>query len=318
MASLCTTSFKLNTGYSIPAIGLGTWQGTPGTDESELLQSTIKYALSQGYHCIDTAAAYEVEEDVRAAIAESEVPREEIFVVTKLWNAMHDRVEEAFLTSLQKLGLEYIDLYLMHWPMSSDDQMNVLDHPTPAETWLSMEALIKKYPTKLRSIGVSNFSEKTIKPLLEVATIIPAVNQIEIHPMLPQFELVDAFAKHGILTMAYSPLGQYNSPVLTHPDIIALAEKYKVPTGALVLSWEVQRGIVAVPKSTNKERIVSNITLLPELSPEDKKVLDEFHLRKGMHRRLCTVGNGVRPTGNDIVFGWTYEQLGWETFTVDE
>ncbi|KAK7203206.1 Aldo/keto reductase [Myxozyma melibiosi] len=315
--TITTTTFKLNSGHEMPAVGLGTWQGKFGSDDSALLKSTIKFALTTGYRFIDTAAVYEVEAEVGQAINESEVPREDIFVVTKLWNTMHDKVEEAFLRSLDTLGLDYLDLYLMHWPMAMDAQRNPLDHPTPAETWLAMESLLKKYPTKLRSIGVSNFSPKTIKDLLAVATIVPAVNQVELHPMLPQFDLVDAFDKLGIRTMAYSPLGQFDSPLLTDPDLLALAAKYNVPIGTLILSWSVLRGVAVIPKSTNKERLVNNISLLPEIAPEDKKAIDELHKKKNMHRRLCQVGNGTRPTGNDIVFGWTYEQLGWETFSVE-
>lgn len=300
----------------MPAVGYGTWQGKPGSEASKELQDAILYALEQGYRHIDTAAAYLVEPEVGYAVNKSGIPREELFIVTKLWNADHDKAEEAFLKSLENLKTDYIDLWLMHFPQANDEFGAALEHPTPAETWLAMEAVIKKYPTKLRAIGVSNFSKKTIDELLAVATIKPAVNQVEIHPMWPQPELRRYFDQLGIHITAYSPLGQWDSPLLTHPDIIAIAEKYNVGVGTLILSWALSLGISIIPKSARKERITANINLIKKLDPQDKKFFDEFYLQKGMHRRLCLVGDGSRPTGHELVFGWTYEQLGWDTFSI--
>ncbi|KAK7203182.1 putative GCY1-galactose-induced protein of aldo/keto reductase family [Myxozyma melibiosi] len=314
---LCQQKIKLNTGQLMPAVGYGTWQGKPDVNGSTELQDAIVVALEEGYRHIDTAAAYGVEPDVAAAIKKSGVPREELFIVTKLWNTDHDDVEAAFLKSLEKLDTEYIDLYLMHFPQANGAGGVALEHPTPAETWLNMEAVIKKYPTKLRAIGVSNFSKKTIDQLLEVATIKPAVNQVEVNPMWPQPELRAYFEGLGIHITAYSPLGQWDSPLLTDPEIAAIAAKYNVGVGTLLLSWCLANGVSVIPKSARRERMHANINLLKNLEPEDKKFLDEFHFKEGMHRRLCLAGDGTRPTGKELIFGWTYEQMGWETFFVD-
>lgn len=219
----------LNSGYEMPLVGLGTWQGQPGTKDALELKNTIIHALKSGYRSIDTAGHYNVEEVVGEAIRESGVPRGEIFLTTKLQNDYHDAVEEGFLGSLDRLNVEYIDLYLMHWPGSfTRGMVKAIKTPTPSETWLSMEALLKKYPTKLRSIGVSNFTKKTMDPLLEVATITPAVNQVELTPCLPEFELVDYMSSKGIHTTAYSPLARQNPAIFTHKIITDLAKELDV------------------------------------------------------------------------------------------
>ncbi|KAK9468260.1 NADP-dependent oxidoreductase domain-containing protein [Lipomyces arxii] len=314
-ATICTKKFLLNSGFYMPAVGLGTWQGQVGSTAATEMRDTIVYALKQGYRHIDTAAVYGVEEIVGDAIRMSGVPRSEIFLVTKLHSTHHHKVEQAFKASLARLGLDYIDLYLMHWPQSLTEDGKHTDTPTPAETWLAMEALKKKYPDQVRSLGVSNFSQKTMDELLKVATIIPASNQIEVHPMLPQHELIKYLQEKGINVTCYSPLGQYNSPILKHPSILALAEKHGVAAGQVILAWEVAKDLAVIPKSTNLKRIVENITY-PTLDTEDIRVLDQFYKGPGLHRRLCQI-NGGTPTGHDIVMGWTYEQLGWEPYTIE-
>ncbi|KAK9447784.1 NADP-dependent oxidoreductase domain-containing protein [Limtongia smithiae] len=309
-----TKKYKLNNGLEIPAVGLGTWQGAYGTEAEDELRESIIFALKSGYRHIDSAAAYGVETVVGEAVRQSGIPREEIFIVTKLWSDYHDRAEEAFLGSLERLGLDYIDLYLMHWPASLTHDGKPTDSPTPAETWLNMEAVMKKYPTKLRSIGVSNFSKKTIDPLLETATIVPVVNQVEVHPMLPQTELIEYFGSKGIHVTAYSPLGQPNTPFFTDPTMTAIAAKYGLTPAQIILAWELQKGISIIPKSANRERIIANITL-PTLAPEDVKTVDDYHLGPMCHRRLCYINHGP-PTGHDVQFGWTYEMLGWDHFEV--
>ncbi|KAK9462744.1 NADP-dependent oxidoreductase domain-containing protein [Lipomyces oligophaga] len=312
VAEICTKTFTLNTGAKIPAVGLGTWQGQPGTNDSATLQQSIIYALDLGYRHIDTAAAYDVEVDVGKAIKQSNVKREDLFVTTKLWSTHHDKVEETFLKSLESLGLDYIDLYLMHWPMSlAADGKTPLEHPTPTETWLSMEAVIKKYPSKLKAIGVSNFSPALLDDLLAQASIVPAANQIELHPMLPQESLMSYCKSKGILVTAYSPLGQQKAPMLTHPVISGLADKYGVSVAQIILSWEVAYGVSTIPKSSNEGRLKQNLTLIPELDAADFKAISDLHKIKGMHRRLCQV-NGHSPKYGEKVLGWTMEQLGWE------
>ncbi|KAK9478390.1 NADP-dependent oxidoreductase domain-containing protein [Lipomyces japonicus] len=317
MTSAASKTVKLNSGHDLPLVGLGTWQGSVGSEAEQELISTIVYAINeQGYRHLDTAALYGVEEIVGKAVRASGVARSELFITTKLASADHARVEEAFLESLQRLGLDYIDLYLIHWPQSLTADGKSTKTPTPAQTWQALEAVQRKYPDKLRSLGVSNFSQKTLDELLAVATITPAVNQVEIHPMLPQFALVDYFKSKGIVTMAYSPLGQYDSPILKSPEINAVAVKHNVGPGQVVLAWEVGRGIAVIPKSASRTRIRDNITL-PQLDDQDVAVLDGFHaLRPDYHRRLCQI-NGGTPTGHDIVLGWTYEELGWDHFTYE-
>ncbi|KAK9374010.1 NADP-dependent oxidoreductase domain-containing protein [Lipomyces chichibuensis] len=313
--SICTKKFLLNSGFYMPAVGLGTWQGQSGSKAAAEMRDTIVYALQKGYRHIDTAAVYGVEEIVGEAIRMSGVPRSEIFLVTKLPSTHHAHVEEAFLESMKRLNCEYIDLYLMHWPQSLTLDGKPTKTPTPPQTWLSMEALKLKYPDQVRSLGVSNFSEKTMEELLKVAKIVPATNQIEVHPMLPQHDLVKYMNEKGILTTCYSPLGQYVPAILQNPRILDLASKYNVTAAQIVLAWEVSRDLVVIPKSTNLERIMQNITY-PELAPEDIAFLNDFYMAPGMHRRLCQI-NGGTPTGHDIVMGWTYEELGWEPFTVE-
>ncbi|KAK9457116.1 NADP-dependent oxidoreductase domain-containing protein [Dipodascopsis uninucleata] len=313
--SICTTKFKLNDGYDIPAVGLGTWQGQPGTEAAEELINSIVYALQNGYRHIDTASGYQVEEYVGKAVKKSGIPRSEVFITTKLGNTDHGKVEEAFLKSLDLLDSDYIDLYLMHWPQSILPNREPSEIPTFQETWKSMVQLREKYPDKLRSIGVSNFSIKTLEELLPTTTVVPAVNQVELHPMLPQIELVEYMAKKGIHCTCYSPLGQYNSPILTHLDITSIAERHGVTPAQVALAWEVSRGLSVCPKSSNQKRIVQNITL-PQLTDEELISITNFHRKPNMHRTLCTY-NGHPTRRGETVLGWTFERLGWDISTTE-
>ncbi|CRK15539.1 hypothetical protein BN1708_002768 [Verticillium longisporum] len=229
-------SFKLNSGHSIPAVGLGTWQSGPNE-----VARAVEHALRHGYRHIDAAAVYDNEEEVGAGIKASGVPREEIFLTSKLWNTHHkaEDVEEALDQSLADLGTDYVDLYLIHWPVSfskpaekkqrfplaADGGVDVIDVPA-SETWKAMEALVKK--GKIRSIGVSNFSRARIEDLLKNAEIKPAVNQIEAHPYLQQPELLEWSKQQDILITAYSPSGNniYNLPkALDDPEVAAIAKE---------------------------------------------------------------------------------------------
>ncbi|KDQ58974.1 hypothetical protein JAAARDRAFT_205970 [Jaapia argillacea MUCL 33604] len=302
--------FTLNDGTKIPSLGLGCWMGVPGGGEKVL--EMCQNALKVGYRHFDTAFGYGNEEQVGQAIRESGVPRSEIYLTTKLPNHHHHKVQESFETSLKALDCEYIDLYLMHWPQANDDAGNPLapeQSPTIIETWKAMEALLKT--GKVKTIGVSNFSIKTLTQLLPHCKVVPAMNQVELHPCLPSDDLKAFCDEKGIRLTAYSPLGRPMAPgakpiFFTDPTIASISEKLGVSPAQVVISWGVQRGTVVVPKSENVERMKANLALV-KLSSEDMKAINDLHKQAGMHRSLLAYHN-LDP---GKVFGWTYEQIGW-------
>ncbi|KAG8786299.1 hypothetical protein FRC19_001694 [Serendipita sp. 401] len=276
---------------------------------SEEAGRTTRLALDLGYRHIDTAAAYGNEEAVGKVIRESNIPRDQIYVVTKLPEAAHGNVVEGFNASLAALGLDYVDLYLMHWPMAHDPATKRVlqpeESPTFVETWLEMEKLLQT--GKVRTIGVSNFSVKTLEILLPHVKVVPAVNQIEMNPCLPNDEVFEYCKKKGIAVTAYTPMGRPDAPFYTSPIFLSISEKYNAAVGQILLSWSVQRGAVPIPKSSNPERAKQNITLV-KLASEDMAQIDLFHKQEGMHRTLC---HRKRVEGTTALFGWTFEQLGW-------
>ncbi|KAL1881258.1 hypothetical protein Daus18300_001110 [Diaporthe australafricana] len=263
-------SFKFNNGLTVPAVGLGTWQSKPNE-----VKNAVELALKSGYRHVDAAAVYDNEKEVGEGIKASGVPRKDIFLTSKLWNTHHkgEDVEKAVNASLADLQTDYLDLYLIHWPVSFrkindterfpiDEQtygVDVIDVPT-IETWKAMEALVKK--GKIRTIGVSNFSIAKINEIWDAAEIKPAVNQVELHPYFAQPELVKWCQDKGIVVEAYSPLGNniYSLPMaIEDPAIIQLAEKLGKTPAQIVLSWIVQRGVVVLTKSVTPSRIKSNL-----------------------------------------------------------
>ncbi|KAJ3906646.1 Aldo/keto reductase [Lentinula edodes] len=295
--------FLLSDGTKIPSIGLGCWMGAPGG--AERVYEMCKKAISIGYRHFDT-------KEVGKAIRDSGIPRNEFYITTKLgWQ--HHRVKESFEESLNNLDCEYIDLYLMHWPQALEPGTNnVLPpeaKPTIVDTWKEMEKLLGT--GKVKTLGVSNFSIKTLEQLLPQCSIRPAVNQVEIHPFLPQNALKAFCESQNILLTAYSPLGQrVDLPIglFKNTTIQKLAEKLKVDIGQMLISWGVQRKTVVVAKTENEARLKQNITVV-KLSAEDMKILDEVHRESGCHRTLCHADPS--RTGG-VLFGWTYEQLGWD------
>lgn len=309
-------SFTLNTGAKIPAIGMGCFRGTPGTGPDHELIGSLKYAIKHaGYRHLDTATMYQNEADIGNVLKEVGVRREELFIVTKLTLGDHDKVEQAIDTSLKKLQLDYVDLYLMHWPQGKDsdgkaygDEVSEGKGPTFSETWREMED--KVYKTgKAKAIGVSNFSVKNLTKLLETARTVPAVNQVESHPYHPDWKL-DAFCKkHGIHITNYSPMGGGTVKISDDPDIKKIADKHGVAPGSVILSWTVQRQEhSAAPKSANETRMTQNVTLV-NLPKEDLDAIDAISANDPSRRtRLC--GAADKETG--LVFGWTVAQLGFD------
>ncbi|WP_102142945.1 aldo/keto reductase [Mycobacterium hubeiense] len=245
----------LNDGYSIPQVGLGVWQTPP-----EDTERAVSAALDAGYRHIDTAAGYFNEREVGRAIAGSGIARDEVFVVTKLWNADqgYDSTLAAFDASMQRLGLEYLDLYLIHWPVPAKNLF--------VETFKAFSQL--RDQGRIRSIGVSNFEPEHLRILIDATGIVPAVNQIELHPLLPQRELREVHAQLGIATEAWSPLGQ--GSLLTNPTVTAVADAHGKTAAQVLIRWHIQLGNIVIPKSVNPERIVSNFDVFDfELSEKD-------------------------------------------------
>ncbi|BBC92539.1 aldo/keto reductase [Streptomyces griseofuscus] len=246
----------LNNGVEMPQVGFGVWQ-VPD-DEAERAVGT---ALEAGYRSIDTAAAYGNEEGTGRAIAASGLPREDIFVTTKLWNSDqgYDATLRAFDTSLGKLGLDHLDLYLIHWPLPARD--------TYVDTYKALEKLYAD--GRVRAIGVSNFLPEHLRRLAEETSVIPAVNQIELHPHLQQHAAREYHAEQGIRTEAWSPLGQ-GKGLLEVPAIVAIAQKHNRTPAQVVLRWHVQQGTIVIPKSVTPSRIKENIEVFDfSLDAED-------------------------------------------------
>lgn len=287
-----TKTFKFYTNQEIPAVGLGTWQST----EEEAYNAVLS-ALKAGYRHIDTAAAYGNEDIVGRAIKDSGIPRKDIFITTKLWCTDHTRPKQALQESLKKLGTEYVDLYLMHWPVPLNPNGNDPKFPTLPngnrdilhdwdfiKTYAGLQELLDTGLTK--SIGVSNFSKKNLQKLLEAPStkVKPVVNQIEAHPLLPQFNLFNFCKENGIIIEAYSPLGSTNSPILTNETVVELAKKYGVQPATILISWAVWRGTVVLPKSVTPSRIESNFETV-SLSDEDGEKLNKIS-EKGTSRLI--------------------------------
>ena len=246
MAELTVPSVALHDGIEIPQLGFGVFQVPP-----EETQSVVEQALEAGYRHIDTAAAYRNEEGVGRALAASGLPREEVFVTTKLWNAQQgfDSTIAAFEASLERLGLDHVDLYLIHWPVPSEDRF--------VDTWRAFERIHEEEGA--RTIGVSNFRIEDLERLAADTVTRPAVNQIELHPRHQQAELRAWHERHDIATEAWSPLAQ--GELLDEPVIAEIAERHGKTPAQAILRWHLQLGNVVIPKSVTPERIRENIEI---------------------------------------------------------
>lgn len=282
MATKDTSVFQLNNGIEIPGVGLGTWQ----SKEQEVYDAVMT-AIKAGYKHIDTAWIYGNEEVIGRAIKDSGVNRKDLFITTKLWGTYHRDPAKNLDESLKKLNLDYVDLYLMHWPTPFDpvaaspfpkDDKGIDHEWSFVKTWELMQQLPKD---KVKSIGVSNFSIKQLEELLNAPTTkeVPAANQIEAHPYLPQNKLLEYCKSKNIVVEAYSPLGSTNSGILEDQIIKRLAQKYSVSGAQILISWAIWRETVVLPKSVTPSRVISNFETV-ELSDKDGEEISNISTRK--------------------------------------
>lgn len=262
-------TLKLNNGVELPAFGLGVFQSPP-----EETTTAVEAAIAIGYPLVDTAAAYGNEREVGEAIRSSGIERSEIFVVTKLWisDYGHDAALVGFDACLRRLGVDYVDLFLLHQPVPTE-----FDRTIGAYT--AIEEMLAEGRT--RAIGVSNFMEDDLENLLAATEVVPAVNQIEVHPYFSQPRLRSVMAEHGIATQAWSPIGGVyaygakNTSVLEDPVVVELASKYGKTAAQVVLRWHIEHGFCAIPKSVKPHRIAENIDIFDfVLSAEEVAAID--------------------------------------------
>ncbi|KAK3912716.1 Aldo-keto reductase family 1 member A1-A [Frankliniella fusca] len=306
----------LNDGTRIPVIGLGTYMGNPlgrrlESDVGQVEQAVLD-AIDIGYRHVDGALLYQNEEEVgravRAKIAQGVIKREDMFICTKLWNNSHhpDAVESTCRKSLSNLGLDYVDLYLMHWPVAfrdgddlkplGPDGKVLFSHVDILDTWRAMEQLVRKGLT--RSIGVSNFNERQLRRLMDHCSIRPVVNQVECHPYLSQAPLLALCQQLGVRVVAYSPFGSPESDwslgkvdrLLDDPTIAEVGRRHGKTPGQVILRSLVQRGAIPIPKSVTKSRIRENFDIFDfELSAQDMATLEALN----KNRRMCPFLEGL-------------------------
>lgn len=302
----------LSTGAEIPLVGFGTWQSEPNE-----VKIAVEVAVKSGYRHLDFAHIYQNQKEVGAALKNvipSVVQRQELFITSKLWNSSHrpELVEAELDVTLSDLGLDYLDLYLIHWPVAFASERGLFplqaDKPGEVEldletslvdTWKAMIALPK---SKVRAIGVSNFSIEHIQGIIDATGVVPAVNQVELHPRLEQNTLIDYCKSKKIHVTAYSPLGNNsrNEPLLTELEPIkSVAKRLNATPAQVLISWSTTRGVSVLPKSVNPERIASNFQQV-KLSPEDMKEIESVPKKPLRYNIPCLVN---RPRWDIDIFG---------------
>ncbi|XP_003743339.1 aldo-keto reductase family 1 member B1 [Galendromus occidentalis] len=297
---------KLSDGHEMPILGLGTWKSAPGD-----VYKAVSHAIDVGYRHFDCALAYQNEHEVGKAIREKVhagvIRREDIFVTSKCWNTFHskERVIESFNKTMGDLDIGYLDLWLMHWPMGyeeggpifplNEDKTTRISDVDFVETWKAMEE-VSKSTGKIRSLGLSNFNSEQVERILKEATIKPVMNQVECHPYLIQKKLKAFCEERGIKITAYCPLGSPDRawatadepPLLEHPKIKEIGAKYGKTSAAVLLCFQIDRGVVVIPKSVTPARIEANLNVFDfKLTDEDIKTLEEFD--RGY--RFCSLAN---------------------------
>lgn len=241
-----TPALALNDGHSIPQLGFGVWQ-VP----DDITATVVGEALAAGYRSIDTAAVYENEAGVGTALKNSPVPREQLFITTKLWNSRQgfDQTLKSFDKSLSRLGLDYLDLFLIHWPKPSQDLY--------VESWRAFIELQRQ--GRIKSIGVSNFNIEHLQRIIDASGVVPAINQVELHPRFQQRKLREFHQQHGIKTESWSPLGQ--GQLLTDATIKSIAQKHGRSSAQIIVRWHLDSGLIVIPKSVTPARIRENFNV---------------------------------------------------------
>jgi len=262
MSYTLNSTAYLNNGIQIPRLGLGVYQTPPGGKTT----NAVKYALKIGYRHIDTAKIYGNESDVGKALKVSDIKREDIFIATKVWNSDqgYDSTLRAFEASLKRLGLSYVDLYLIHWPV----QKKII------ETWKAMIQLLNN--GKVRAIGVSNYSINELKETIQNSDIVPAINQVEFHPFLYQKDLIQFCKSYAIQLEGYSPLTRGKR--LNHHDLVKMAERYDKSPAQILVRWSLQHNLIVIPKSSHEERILENSKVFDfHINQKDMETLDSLN-----------------------------------------
>ena len=262
-------SLPFHDGRSIPQLGYGVFKVDP-----DIAADVTAQALSAGYRHIDTARAYDNEEGVGRAVAESGIAREDLFITTKLWNDSHayDDAIAACEASLERLGLDYLDLYLVHWAVPAQGQY--------VEAWKALITLQER--GLVRSIGVSNHPRPQLEEIIEATGVVPAIHQIELHPYFQQRDLRALHAEHGILTQGWGPLGQGKSDLLENETITSIAAAHGITPAQAVLAWHLAHGFVTIPKSVTPSRIVENLAAAQvELSADEVAAIDALDREDG-------------------------------------
>lgn len=263
----------LNNGVSIPQLGLGTYR--IGSSE-ESVYNAVRSAIDQGYRHIDTAAFYQNEAPIGKAIRDSGISRDNLFVTTKLWgdDIVNERIEQAFDKSMRLLDIDYLDLYLVHWPVKNK----------VAYAWQKLEQIYAA--EKTRAIGVSNHLQHHLEEILSSGEVKPVVNQIEYHPYLTSEQLVSWCKSHDIICQSWSPLGSSKIPLLEEETLIEIGNKYLKSSAQIVLRWNIEQGIITIPKSSNAKRQAENYNIFDfQLTPDEVKVISALNKdhRTGIH-----------------------------------